>query len=58
MINTVVRNGSDLVLTLTLDEQNQSEDNSQKKKNHHKKEGEETYSTVNSKIQYNIIESI
>ena len=51
MINTVFRNGSYLVLTLTLDEQNRSEDNSQKKKNHHKKEGEETYSTVNSKIQ-------
>ena len=58
MINTVFRNGSYLVLTLTLDEQNQSEDNSQKKKNQHKKEGEETYSTVNSKIQYNRIESI
>lgn len=58
MINTVFRNGSYLVLTLTLDEQNQSEDNSQKKKNYHKKEGEETYSTVNNKIQYNIIESI
>ena len=57
MINTVFRNGSYLVLTLTLDEQNQSEDHSQKKKIHHKTEGEETNFTVNNTIRYNRIES-